>query len=188
MQNQLKSELTSTFKGITALKIQSFTRHQEPKEPKIITRCKKCKKKKKNTFSWVLNYSLKDRLSFNYLSISDCILLCTNFLSLDERKLDRVLLETERNRQMANQIAQRTFTASHSSDKNVLPTGPQVVLRYVTTLSFGSCCTKYLLTNPLSLWFSHCWEYLRRNCCLLQQHSQAQHKNAKSSVAQNNTS
>ncbi|XP_020629330.1 short transient receptor potential channel 2-like [Orbicella faveolata] len=106
----------------------------------------------------------------------------------DERKLDRVLLETERNRQMANQIAQRTFTASHSSDKNVLPTGPQVVLRYVTTLSFGSCCTKYLLTNPLSLWFSHCWEYLRRNCCLLQQHSQAQHKNAKSSVAQNNTS
>ena len=56
----------------------------------------------------------------------DCILF-TNFLSLDERKLDRVLLETERNRQMANQIAQRTFTASHSSDKNVLPTGPQVV-------------------------------------------------------------
>ena len=58
----------------------------------------------------------------------DCILL-TNFLSLnlDERKLDRVLLETERNRQMANQIAQRTFTASHCSDKNVLPTGPQVV-------------------------------------------------------------
>ncbi|XP_044172678.1 uncharacterized protein LOC114966353 [Acropora millepora] len=43
----------------------------------------------------------------------------------EERKLDRVLLETERNRQMANQIAQRTFTASHSSDKNVLPTGPQ---------------------------------------------------------------
>jgi len=26
---------------------------------------------------------------------------------------------------MANQIAQRTFTASHGSDKNVLPTGPQ---------------------------------------------------------------
>ncbi|XP_068736972.1 uncharacterized protein [Montipora capricornis] len=43
----------------------------------------------------------------------------------DERKLDRVLLETERNRQMANQIAQRTFTASHSSEKNILPTGPQ---------------------------------------------------------------
>ena len=54
--------------------------------------------------------------------------LYTNFLSfIDERKLDRVLLETERNRQMANQIAQRTFTASHSSDKNVLPTGPQVL-------------------------------------------------------------
>ena len=54
--------------------------------------------------------------------------LYTNFLSfIDERKLDRVLLETERNRQMANQIAQRTFTASYSSEKNVLPTGPQVL-------------------------------------------------------------
>ncbi|XP_068706213.1 uncharacterized protein [Montipora foliosa] len=47
------------------------------------------------------------------------------FPLIDERKLDRVLLETERNRQMANQIAQRTFTASHSSEKNILPTGPQ---------------------------------------------------------------
>ena len=58
---------------------------------------------------------------------------------VDERKLDRVLLETERNRQMANQIAQRTFTASHSSDKNVLPTGPQVLeltAGDVTALSF----------------------------------------------------
>ncbi|KAK2573186.1 hypothetical protein P5673_002237 [Acropora cervicornis] len=43
----------------------------------------------------------------------------------DERKLDRVLLETERNRQMANQIAQTTFTAYGSLDRNVLPTGPQ---------------------------------------------------------------
>ena len=62
------------------------------------------------------------------------------FLSfIDERKLDRVLLETERNRQMANQIAQTTFTAYHSSDKNVLPTGPQVVeltAGDITALSF----------------------------------------------------
>ena len=68
--------------------------------------------------------------------------LNTNFISVDERKLDRVLLRTERNQQMANQIAQiaqRTFTASHSSDKNVLPTGPQVVeltAGDVTALSF----------------------------------------------------
>ena len=40
---------------------------------------------------------------------------------------------------MANQIAQRTFTASHSSEKNILPTGPQVVeltAGYITALSF----------------------------------------------------
>ena len=64
----------------------------------------------------------------------------TNFLPfIEERKLDRVLLETERNRQMANQIAQRTFTAYHSLDKNVLPTGPQVVeltAGDITALSF----------------------------------------------------
>ena len=54
--------------------------------------------------------------------------LHTNFLCfIDERKLDRVLLETERNWEMANLIAQRTFAAYHSLDKNVLPTGPQVV-------------------------------------------------------------
>ena len=65
--------------------------------------------------------------------------LYTNFLSADERKLDRVLLETERNRQMANQIAQRTFTASHSLDKNVLPTGPQVVeLKAAIMLCYNS--------------------------------------------------
>ena len=60
--------------------------------------------------------------------MSYCILFTqTFFFFIEERKLDRVLLETERNRQMANQIAQKTFTASHSSGKNVLPTGPQVL-------------------------------------------------------------
>ena len=85
-------------------------------------------------------------LSIFYLMISDCMYsLCTNFFSLDERKMDRVLLETERNRQMANQIARKTFTASHSSDKSVLPTGPQVVelkADYYATLQLflsGSC-------------------------------------------------
>ena len=58
---------------------------------------------------------------WKFLTMSDCVLVCS-----DERKLDRVLVETERNRQMANQIAHRTFTASHTSDRSILPTGPQV--------------------------------------------------------------
>ena len=37
-----------------------------------------------------------------------------------------MLVETERNRQMANQIAHRTFTASRTSDQSILPTGPEV--------------------------------------------------------------
>lgn len=45
----------------------------------------------------------------------------------DERKMDHVLQETERNRQMANQIAYRTFTA-HGLDEGMFPTGPKVLL------------------------------------------------------------
>ena len=41
---------------------------------------------------------------------------------LDESKMDHVLQETERNRQMANQIAHATFTTYGG----VLPTGPKV--------------------------------------------------------------
>ena len=73
--------------------------------------------------------------------------LYTNFLSfIDERKLDRVLLETERNRQMANQIAQTTFTAYRSLEKNVLPTGPQVVELTAGDITALSFLTKYLLS------------------------------------------
>ena len=78
--------------------------------------------------------------------------LYTNFLSfIDEGKLDRVLLETERNRQMAHRIIQTNFTAYRILDKNVLPTGPQVMELTAgdnTALSFLS---KYLLSIPLSL-------------------------------------
>ena len=39
--------------------------------------------------------------------------------------MDHVLQETERNRQMANQIAYRTFTA-HGFEEGIFPTGPKV--------------------------------------------------------------
>lgn len=55
----------------------------------------------------------------------------TSFLcNSDERKMDHVLQETERNRQMANQIAHRTFT-THAFDDGAFPTGPQVSSRFL---------------------------------------------------------
>ncbi|XP_078372504.1 uncharacterized protein LOC144656151 isoform X2 [Oculina patagonica] len=47
-----------------------------------------------------------------------------SFPLTDERKMDHVLQETERNRQMANQIAHRTFT-THGFDDGAFPTGPK---------------------------------------------------------------
>ncbi|XP_078372507.1 uncharacterized protein LOC144656151 isoform X5 [Oculina patagonica] len=47
-----------------------------------------------------------------------------SFPLTDERKMDHVLQETERNRQMANQIAHRTFT-THAFDDGAFPTGPK---------------------------------------------------------------
>jgi len=47
-----------------------------------------------------------------------------SFPLTDERKMDHVLQETERNRQMANQIAHRTFTP-HGVDEGIFPTGPK---------------------------------------------------------------
>ncbi|KAJ7393952.1 hypothetical protein OS493_003621 [Desmophyllum pertusum] len=46
-----------------------------------------------------------------------------SFPLTDDRKMDQVIQETERNRQMANQIAHRTFT-THAFDEGMLPTGP----------------------------------------------------------------
>ena len=48
--------------------------------------------------------------------------------------MDHVLQETERNRQMANQIAHRTFTA-RGFEEGIFPTGPKVIK---VALSF--CC------------------------------------------------
>lgn len=39
--------------------------------------------------------------------------------------MDQVVEETERNRQMANQIAERTFT-TQASEQAMLPIGPNV--------------------------------------------------------------
>ncbi|XP_068737190.1 uncharacterized protein [Montipora capricornis] len=75
-------------------------------------------------FSHPNMFSVKDPVSRGLRAVLQ-ISETTDADDSHERKLDRVLLETERNRQMANQIAQRTFTASHSSEKNILPTGPQ---------------------------------------------------------------
>ena len=52
---------------------------------------------------------------------------------LDERKMDHVLQEIERNRQMANQIAYTTFAAKGVND-DAFPTGPKVCL-YLTVFS-----------------------------------------------------
>ena len=62
--------------------------------------------------------------------------ICAIFLELvlDERKMDHVLQETERNRQMANQIAYRTFAAK-GVDDDAFPTGPKVYLYRVFILN-----------------------------------------------------
>ena len=62
--------------------------------------------------------------------------ICAIFLELflDERKMDHVLQETERNRQMANQIAYRTFAAKGVDDGG-FPTGPKVYLYRVFIVS-----------------------------------------------------
>ena len=48
--------------------------------------------------------------------------------------MDHVLQETERNRQMANQIAYRTFAAK-GVDDDAFPTGPKVYLYRVFILN-----------------------------------------------------
>jgi len=50
-------------------------------------------------------------------------------LALDDRKMDQLIQETERNREMFNQIAHRTFT-THAPDQGMLPTGPKVSRKY----------------------------------------------------------
>ena len=52
---------------------------------------------------------------------------------LDEMKMDHVFHETGRNRQMANQIAYRTFAAK-GVDDDVFPAGPKVCI-YLTLSS-----------------------------------------------------
>ena len=47
---------------------------------------------------------------------------------------------------MANQIALTTFTAYRSLEKNVLPTGPQVVELTADDITALSFLTKYLLS------------------------------------------
>lgn len=59
-------------------------------------------------------------LSFNeHLSYFDLL------LHLDEKKLDHVLKETERNRKMASQILTTTFH-SQTSTQGILARGPEV--------------------------------------------------------------
>ncbi|CAH3165027.1 unnamed protein product, partial [Porites evermanni] len=60
-----------------------------------------------------------ENLQFTYFSCHGY-----SFPLTDETKMDHVLQETERNRQMANQIAYRTFAANGVND-GVFPTGPK---------------------------------------------------------------
>ena len=61
-------------------------------------------------------------LSFNeHLSYFDLL------LHVDEKKLDHVLQETERNRQVASQILTTTFH-SQTSVQGILPCGPEVIM------------------------------------------------------------
>ena len=55
--------------------------------------------------------------------------------------MDHVLQETERNRQMANQIAYRTFAANGVND-GVFPTGPKVCVH------LGQDFVNYLVMEP----------------------------------------
>ena len=55
--------------------------------------------------------------------------------------MDHVLQETERNRQMANQIAYRTFAANGVND-GVFPTGPKVCVL------LGQDFVNYLVMEP----------------------------------------
>ena len=50
----------------------------------------------------------------------------------DDRKMDQLIHETERNREMFNQIAHRTFT-TNAPDQGLLPTGQKVSRKYVFT-------------------------------------------------------
>ena len=49
--------------------------------------------------------------------------------------MDYVLQETERNRQMVNQIAYKTFAASGVND-SIFPAGPEVCFHLMTDMSF----------------------------------------------------
>ena len=61
-------------------------------------------------------------LSFNeHLSYFDIL------LHVDEKKLDLVLQEIERNRQVASQILTTTFH-SQTSVQGILPRGPEVIM------------------------------------------------------------
>jgi len=53
-------------------------------------------------------------------------------LALDDRKMDRLIQETERSREMVNQIASKTFT-THAPDQGMLPTGQEVSPKYTST-------------------------------------------------------
>ena len=49
--------------------------------------------------------------------------------------MDYVLQETERNRQMVNQIAYKTFAASGVND-SIFPAGPEVCFHLMMDMSF----------------------------------------------------
>ena len=50
----------------------------------------------------------------------------------DDRKMDQLIQETERSREMVNQIAYKTFT-THAPDQGMLPTGQKVSPKYTFT-------------------------------------------------------
>ena len=54
---------------------------------------------------------------------------------LDERKMDFVLQELERNRQMVNQIAYKTFAAS-GINGSIFPAGPEVCFHLIMDMNF----------------------------------------------------
>ena len=93
---------------------------------------------------------------------------------------------------MANQIAQRTFTASHSSDKNVLSTGPQVWSSQPAILQpflFGSWSVfNYPSLSGLVMVSWNMWGWIIGGPCsqTTARLSAAQHNTAKCSTIQHN--
>ena len=74
-------------------------------------------------------------LVYNDYELFRTAVTCVIFLDFfsDERKMDHVFHETERNRQMANQIAYSAFAAK-GVDDDAFPAGPKVCL-YLTLFS-----------------------------------------------------